>query len=327
MAPSYPYFANRSFFGAMKETLLLALVFLSAIVLPQPAFANEPDGQTSRKASASFPKPSDRKPIRFEYARGVVVFEVIINGREGLALLDSGAGSSSIDLNFAREAGLTVGAQMTPVRPGVGPALQTLSRYRIDTPTTIVFPGQMTVNAPLPAMDMGSLSAILDTPVIMLVGADFLSNLAVQVDFRQGALQFAPSGALALPDRQSFVDLTDAHRQLTVKIGDRPFGLAIDLGFNGWISLNANRWKEIEKAGTVRSRNTKNASGESFSTKSAHMHRIDVGQFPVWNLEVEEEFRASDKRDGVVGMGFMRKFDAFILDLKARKLWLQPRAD
>lgn len=256
-----------------------------------------------------------------------VTFKVHVNGHEGWAILDSGAGSSGIDLNFARKAGLPIGSPMTPIRPGAGPAFQRLARYQINAPTTITFPGQMTANAPIPAYDMQALSAGLGVPVTMIVGADFLGNLAVYVDFRQNLLQLGPSGALFLSDRQSFVELTDPHRRLNVKIGDRIFGLAIDLGFNGWISLNKDLWEAIEKPGRVRTGHSKNVSGEVFTARIADVYRIDAGKFPVWNIEVKEEIRESGKMDGLVGMGFMKKFDAFILDLKARRLWLQPRAD
>lgn len=77
----------------------------------------------------------------------------------------------------------------------------------------------------------------------------------------------------------------------------------------------------------MRTGRSKNVSGEVFTTRITDVYRVDAGKFHVWNVEVEEEIRETGKMDGLVGMGFMRKFDAFILDLKARKLWLQPRAD
>lgn len=304
--------------------LLRALLLLLAISMSQTAAASEAASQAARKATLSFPKPADRMPIKFQFGRGIIVFKVSINGREGWAALDSGAGSSGIDLKFARELGLAIGSPMTPIRPGVGPAVQTLARYRINNLTTVTFPGQMTATVPIAAVDMSSLAATSGVPIVMVVGADFFSHLAFQIDFRNSLLQIGPSGALALADRQSFVGLTDPYRRVKVQIGDKHFELGIDLGYNGFTSLKSDLWEKIEKLGKVRSGYSKNVSGEVFATKFADVRQIDVGNFVVKGVEVKEELPTFDQMDGLIGLGFLREFDSFIIDLKARKLWLQP---
>ena len=150
-----------------RPTLSIALRILSAAISPDCLLAEESAGET-----------------RFEFADGLIWVEVTIPDRSERLhfVFDTGAGATVLNLEVARELGLSLG-RAVHVQGTQGRA----RAYRVDR-----FRGTL-ANAPLPkrvlAIDLDRVIQLCHRRIDGLIGADFLADRVVQLDFAARTLR------------------------------------------------------------------------------------------------------------------------------------------
>ena len=135
-------------------------VLLAALAgAPVLAAAATPDPAAPPPRSMSFSlravPAESRGPLPYELVRGLIVFKMAVNGKEALAILDTGASRSIVDLNFALANGLAVSSE---TQTGTTPN-GTITVRLVDN-VSIALPGQFEGSLPqIGALDLASVQA------------------------------------------------------------------------------------------------------------------------------------------------------------------------
>jgi len=142
----------------------------------------EPPGGDAR--DYEFTSGESAEDIPFEFIENHLYIKVIINGREKLWCLDTGAGMSVIDTAYARELGLKVEGDLKGQGAGqtVNVAFTTLPPFSIEG---IRFQEQNII-----ALDISSLFKKWGYEVHGILGYDFLSRFVIKVDYANKRLSF-----------------------------------------------------------------------------------------------------------------------------------------
>lgn len=302
--------------------LAIAAVFLCAAA-HTPAIATEEVAPA--RASVSFLKAADRKPVPLDLSSGLIAFEVEINGKRVWAMLDNLAARSTVDLAFAREVGAEIGSRSMPITPSHGPGYERVEAYRLARPLVIDVPGQMTAAAPFLAADLRFLPKVRDHMVVLLIGQDFFRHIAFAVDFRSASFQIGPSGTVNAGSSATALPISGPRATLPITINGQNLTVDIDLGSNGGLSIKPEPWDRLGLEGGNEVGFTRNISGEIYSVAKTELPELSVGPLSVENIRVTKMGRYTGDSDGIAGMQLLQKFDAFALDLKQNRLWLMSR--
>jgi hypothetical protein len=268
------------------------------------------------------PPKGERFPVPLELIHGVPVFRVKLNGQNAWAILDNRATVSLIGLEFAESQKLPLGPVIAPFKTPTG----ALEHRRTDA-VTVEIPGQLTFTAPFSVVDTSFFEKAIGRPVSLVVGHEYLSNLAFIVRPSRGSLQVGPSGTANVPPNAPVVPLTSTHPQVDVRVGDQTLNLTIDLGFNGDIALTPAAWNRLrlDKLPATYGKGA-NAQGDLYDVKYVKLPSATIGPLTATNVSASVRPTTPADVDGLLGMGFLRRYD-FVLDIKARKLWLiDPKA-
>jgi predicted aspartyl protease len=136
--------------------------------------------------------------IPFEFVRGSVVIQAMVNGKGPFSmLLDTGADPSIVDLDTAKSIGLEIaskGEQGSGGGKDANPAYETsLPAVQLDSLTA--------TNVAALAMDLSKISAALGRPIGGVLGYSLLKARIVQIDYPNRTVRFmtkAPSCAEAV---------------------------------------------------------------------------------------------------------------------------------
>lgn len=309
--------------------LYLCLLLLGASAPQGAAPAPQPAARTLPPTSAAppmtvtlrFAEPAKRSPTPYEAVNRLIIFKANVAGRDVWALLDTGAGSSLIDLAFARDAGLSVGAPEGTINTPTG----SLPKRRVsDVP--VVIPGQWEARAPaLAAIDLKPTSDMVGRKIDFVLGANFLSPLAVLIDPGRSTFQMGPSGAVKMSPGFPSAPLQNGKSHVEVMIGGRPAVVAIDTGFTGALTLTPAAWARIgSKDAKLRSGAVVHGEGERYMVDIAEAPEVVLGPMRSRNVDVQIRPLPPEHADGLLGMGFLDRY-FFVLDQGAGKLWLAPR--
>lgn len=309
---------------------MLALAFiLSGVLLadrPQVAASPPPSavpGDNAYQVAIRFtPLAPQHKPAPYELADNHLVFKAVVAGREVWALLDTGAQRSLIDTTLATSVGLPIASPQGSLRTSTGALIP---KRRVDN-VDISVPDQVEIQrAVVGAMDMAALSAIVGRKIEFVLGADFLSKVAVKIDPAKRTLDIYPSGALRPPQGFPYVPLREGFK-IDVLVEEKPVLVEVDLGASGALMLEPEAWARVAPA------NARVVPGRSVGA-DGQGRAFDVGVLPAMSLganrytNVRTQIRpwSGDDTEGAVGMGVLR--DLFIvLDVQAGKMWLAPQA-
>lgn len=135
--------------------------------------------------------------IPFEFVRGSVVVQVMVNGKGQFSmLLDTGADPSIVDLETAKSIGLEIAAKG---EQGSGGGKDANPAYETSLPTVQL--GSFTAtNVAALAMDLSRISTALGRPIGGVLGYSLLKSRIVQIDYPNRKVRFmtkAPSCAEA----------------------------------------------------------------------------------------------------------------------------------
>jgi hypothetical protein len=132
-----------------------------------------------------FTRGESAENIPFQFIENHIFLMVNISGKERLWILDTGAGKSVIDTQFAKELGLTMEGKMKGVGIGhvVDVSLTTLPAFSID--------GLLIDEQKIAAIDIHPLlKRLIDIDVFGILGYDFLSRFITKIDYAHNTISF-----------------------------------------------------------------------------------------------------------------------------------------
>jgi hypothetical protein len=196
----------------------------------------------SLMTTAAHAQPAEAVPagstpwIPFELANGRQIFlPVKVNGQAVMALLDSGAGRSIIDLSFARALGLTPRGQRQITGSN---GVQTGGD--IDRVEVVI--GNLNEHDfPLTALDLRPMAQQSQHAIPYVIGDDMFDDIAVDIDFAHRRLRFRQPGPEIKPAGAVEIPLTREQGRILAPIsveGRIPILAEIDLGDAGAITLS-----------------------------------------------------------------------------------------
>lgn len=146
--------------------------------------------------------------IPFEFIDNHIFIPVVVNGREQLWVIDTGAGMSVLDMAFAEEMGLELEGDMKGVGAAgtVDVSFANLPPYELEG---IRFKGQAVA-----VIDMSELLRRIGIETVGILGFDFLSRFVTKVDYANELVSFY--------DPESFEYKGDGH-ELDVHIKESVF--------------------------------------------------------------------------------------------------------
>lgn len=168
-------------------------------------------------------------PIPFQFNDGMIWLKVTVAGRaEPLNfLLDSGAGSSALDLSAARRLGVKLGARQSVQGVHSRSVAYRVKGFSAQT-NGIAVPSSML------AVDLSGPSASCHQRIDGLLGADFLRGRIVQIDFAARTLRLLQRGELKSAGCE-ILPLAIRNDALCARIsvnGNSPEWLRLDTGCN-----------------------------------------------------------------------------------------------
>jgi predicted aspartyl protease len=126
--------------------------------------------------------------IRVDLAAGLVLVTAEVDGTAGSFLVDTGAGATVLDAAFAESLGLSQRGVMEARGAGGSEAAAFVDVETLRLPG-VVLRGQTVVTLPLDGV-----AAALRRPLAGILGYDFLSRFAVEIDWPRATLGLVPSG-------------------------------------------------------------------------------------------------------------------------------------
>lgn len=159
-----------------------------------------------------------------------------IGGTTVHALIDSGAQYTSIDRKLAERLELTSGLSIPMVAMGVGGVSQVAKGVTID----LELGGVQIPSLRAAALDLGVVSQALGQSVPLIIGFDFLSAVAAEIDFPRRRLRLADPKALAAPTGGFEAPVRRAGRALLadVSVQGMPLEVLVDTGATGVLGLS-----------------------------------------------------------------------------------------
>lgn len=181
--------------------------------------------------------------IPFELFRGSrIILSGSVNGTEIPMLLDSGAGVTTLDKNFASRIGLKAGSKVTAEGSGgheEGELVQNVTlqagNLKLTGVTVLV-------------LDLSSIEKAIGRPIPVVLGRELFVNSIVGLDFDHQVISLTPSKGFAAPAGATEVKLTkdEYSHFLPVSLnGLPPVEAAFDLGNGGALSVSK---EYLEKA-------------------------------------------------------------------------------
>lgn len=261
------------------------------------------------------------KSAPYELVHGHVVFKATVAGRDVWALLDTGAERSLIDTALAAEAGLRIDAPQGTLRTSTGASIP---KRRVSD-VQIRIADQIDIQSPAVAgLDMAAMSDAMGRKISFVLGAEFLSQLAIKLDPAKRTLDLYPSGALRPPAGFPSAPLKGGYR-VELVVDGKPVLVELDLGAAGALTLEPEAWARVGPANAAVQR------GETLGV-DGRPRAADFGVLPVVNLGANRFTNvrtkimpwSADETEGAVGMDILDQLFV-VLDAKAGTLWLAPR--
>jgi len=262
-------------------------------------------------ARAAGAAPSNEFP--FEFREGLIWLEVWVSqaARPLNFLLDSGAGTSVINLQTARNLGLQPGRAVgvegvEGTKVGYWPEHLVASVDRVELPRDYL------------AVDLSELSAACERPVDGLVGADFFQGRVVKIDFagRKVCLLCA-SEPVENGDTLPLKVRKGALRMPVGINGGRPEWLRLDTGCASalqWVARDAKRRTGSPQVAVALTPISIDVSPTTVQLGETIFESVPTG------LHAKEIFAGEA---GLIGNGLLSRFASVTIDAKARRVILR----
>ena len=294
---------------------------VAAALLPLPSCAQMAPPPTP---TATFDDAASRSGVPFEIFRDSRLFlPVTVNGHAAVALLDTGAGITTVDAAFARSAGLLAAGS-------AGQASVSGMQMQLVSNVTVASGGQTLGGLTVAVADLSATAQTIGHPVQMILGREAFDQAVVDIDFASATLHFSapagfspPSGAARLPVSET----TPGQRGVPVSVEGRPPVMAdIDLG-NGMPFLVSADYAASARLLEGRPVSSVMASGLGGPSKRGltTLAAISVGGFQLGGVPAMVNRSADEMpvRDVNIGFGVLSRFH-LVFDYPQSALFLSP---
>ncbi|KPJ73901.1 hypothetical protein AMJ52_02740 [candidate division TA06 bacterium DG_78] len=267
--------------------------------------------------------------IPFQFIENHISLLVNIGGKERLWILDTGAGKSVIDAQFAKELGLTLEGTMKGVGIGriVEVSLTTLPAFSLD--------GLLIDKQNIAAIDVHPLlKRLLDIDVFGILGYDFLSRFTTKIDYAHNTISFYHPDRFDYTGTGVLMDAPLDHNTFVVPMavdGTYSGKWLLDLGATGLTfhypfaeDHNLLTLPGIDHIGF--------GAGGAFPSRISQFDSIEIAGFTIMNplisipREKGEGAFASKEKIGNIGNTLLRHFVLY-LDYKKQQIILEKGDD
>lgn len=268
------------------------------------------------------------KPFPFHLHGGHIYLQTAVNGRNALAILDSGAGATLLDSTFASELGLLSEGAFSA--RGIGGARE-FAFAPVDSYSVAgaVMTGQ--VVAVMPVRDV--FFPLTGHHIDMIIGYDFLSRFVTEINYPSETITLYNPSEYDPPEHAGTVrgTLTMSLISFEAVIEDTlPATLLLDTGAGGGLHLTRS-FLNGRGAG-FRERPSYSASvegvGGAGSTEVFLVESISLGGFtvPCGETSVFEDAGPLSRYDGILGSDVLSRFTV-VLDYSIPGFHLLPGPD
>ena len=227
-------------------TFVCAMQFtICALAAPQPVIAQEEEAQKpvppavlkDVEFALRFHHP-DGEPnwLDIDTSRGVPFFSLTLNGERVCGLIDTGAGRSVIDVDFASAVGIA--AQETGYKAptnGARVSVSKIENLEVDVP------GQFHFAANLLAIDLPDYDCPQGGALSFILGLDVLAQSTLIYDPQRSQVQFLADHATD-PDGQNFTTIGWREKLMEGTINGKQAKLSVDTGSTTMLLIPANRF-------------------------------------------------------------------------------------
>ncbi len=253
-------------------------------------------------------------------------FDMTVDGKPAVALLDTGLNYSVVSRDFARRAKLTTGEK----GPAQGVALGGSVAVEWAATRSLAFGALTRTGGRVAVIELPRLLANASTQADVLVGTDLLSAHALDIDFAQRRFRLLPSGRMPFTgarvplsiQRSSGLYLTEA------VLGRRRIApLLVDTGDGSALSISRATWRQanVRTAGVTST--IAFGAGGVVEAGLAVSDAMRLGGRPTGPIEVRIEADGGFGRQvrvvGRIGTGLLMRHRV-LLDPQAGQMVLQP---
>ena len=271
----------------------------------------EPPGEGKR--DYRFLSGTSAENIPFYFIENHLYIPVIINGRERIWILDTGAAVSVITKDFADELGLKPEGDMTGLGAGgtVQVSFTKLPKFQI---ANIEFDEQVAA-----VIDMSDLIRLLGPDVVGILGFDFLARFVTKIDYANELVSFydPESYVYTGPGRELDIHLDQSVFETRAVLDGIHNGIWLfDIGA-GSMSLNgayAVREGYAARPGLI---GQGHGAGNAFANKVVKCDSLQLAGYTIYNPRVSFHFGGTDTmftadQIGVLGNNIFRNFIVYV---------------
>ncbi len=253
----------------------------------------------------------------FTFSDDELSVPVSVGDKECSFILDTGCTCSIFDTSLSR----FLGRPLRRRRMGTWGDTVSVSEFAI--PAMQVGRLRPPADARVVCINFREMRQAMDAPLDGLLGMDFLRGHIIQLDFDNGRLRFLKSVPDEAGERFEIVFGSGRYQnipQFRISLGAVEAAFLIDTGFNGTMSVNAQLFDELDKAGRIGLRGNVMAStaGGTFSNVSGRLDRLTVGPFTHHNLVVDRH-----AGDPLFGLAYLKRF-LVTFDFPRNAMYLKP---
>lgn len=266
--------------------------------------------------------------IAFDYYAGNRIFiPVTVNGREVMAMLDSGASSSVLDSAFVVEAGLL------SVGEHAGEAVGGSTTYGVVDGVEIRIGDLTWANGSAVGIDLAAVSTQLGRPTPVILGGEMFTGAVVEIDFANRRIAFHDPATYAPPADAVSAALKPVfeNRSIAVEIDGRRAEMLFDLGNGGTVTLFPRFWeRDAFLEGKRRSTTFAGGAGGMSEMEIVRLETVGLGGVVLLDApaRLSSGDTAADDRDlpldGNLGMGVLSRFHLTVDFPHDRVLFAQP---
>ncbi len=267
--------------------------------------------------------------IPFQFIENHIYLPISIRGKEKLWVLDSGAGKSVVDLDYATELGLTVEGEIKAMGAGhtVSVSLTTLPPFTIQG---LQFSEQKIITIEMTPL----FRKVLGMEVVGILGYDFLSRFITKIDYAHELISFYDPDKFVYNGNGKVVDapLVDNMFVVPMTVDEKYSGKwLIDLGANG-LSFHypfAEKYSLLDRSGIDI---TEFGAGGAFTSRMTKFRIATLAGFATENPIISiprqkgEGAFAKIEQIGNIGNDLLRHFVLY-LDYKNQRVILEQGED